>query len=1146
MNTLKTPKSIKLLFLVMLFFSFDIKYTEAQGSTELKGILKTDRTLTLDNSPYYIKDNFDVLRGATLTIEEGVVLEGTDMFKSSLNIYGKINVKSSDEKKVTFKNLTIQQDDSELDDTDLVLNNMIIKNLYIHSSGSSLNSKPYIIQLNNSMIEDSFITINTSDENNVSSLEMKHSIIQNSNIETNVNYALVKNNLFQKNENMDRSNVVRIWGKTNLNFESNKGESILEWNLWSEKNYDLSVKNNRFYGESKIILNKNSDNVTKPQVNISNNFFDTTYDYLYSQIIDMGAIELNFKNSYEPVDNIKIQNNAFKTENGSSIVVFDGADSLNIENNDFLETNKYFIENKTENNIKALSNFWGINPTEESIQEKNYDGNVKYGLGTVEYKPYFSKYVSNIDFISPNISIVDKVTDASTHVRGTGEVGALVTISKEGNVIGEGRIDTTGKYEVSIPGQKAGVTLSVTLTDAAGNRSGEATQTVMDVTAPAVPSMDKVTDASTYVRGTGEVRARVTISKEGNVIGEGRTDTTGKYEVSIPVQKAGVTLSVTLTDGAGNQSGETTQVVTDVTAPAIPSMDEVTDASAHVRGTGEVGAQVTISKEGNVIGEGRIDATGKYRVSIPVQKAGVTLSATLTDGAGNQSGETTQVVTDVTSPAIPSMDKVTDASTYVRGTGEVGAQVTISKERNVIGEGRIDATGKYEVSIPVQKAGVTLSATLTDGAGNQSGETTQVVMDVTAPTVPSMDEVTDASAHVRGTGEVGAQVTISKEGNVIGEGRIDATGKYRVSIPVQKAGVTLSVTLTDDAGNQSGETTQVVTDVTAPAVPSMDEVTDASTYVRGTGEVGAQVTISKEGNVIGEGRIDATGKYEASIPVQKAGVMISVTLTDAAGNRSGETTQIVTDVTPPLLIALNPVYDNSKVITGKAEINSIVYAEVNGKIIGKSTVTVNGFYSITIKNPLADTIVKVYALDLAGNISKYKLFKIIDKTSPVPPNVNVISDKSTVINGTVESNAKVYVMNDNKLIGTTMSKNGEYNLKISKLKAGIKLTIFAKDASGNTSKSKMVTVLDKTPPVIFKVNNITTDSNYVTGKTERNTIIIAYKIFNKKSEKLGEYNTRQSETYKIKVNKMKKNSMVKVYAKDVAGNISEPVIMKVK
>uniref|UniRef100_UPI0012F6B853 Ig-like domain-containing protein n=1 Tax=Paenisporosarcina sp. TG20 TaxID=1211706 RepID=UPI0012F6B853 len=546
---------------------------------------------------------------------------------------------------------------------------------------------------------------------------------------------------------------------------------------------------------------------------------------------------------------------------------------------------------------------------------------------------------TSLDTIPPGIPVVNPVTDRSTVVTGYAEVGSMITVKTGVEVIGEGIVSTDQTFSIAIPKQKANQVLSVTATDAAGNSSEPKEVIVTDATAPLVPTVKEVTDKSTTVSGTAEVGSLIKIKSGTTEIGSGTVDSEGNYTVQISQQKAGTKLVVTATDTVGNTSGIREVTVVDVTAPTMPTVNEVTDQSTSVTGTAEVGSLITI-KSGTVEkGSDTVDSTGKYTVLIELQKAGTKLTITATDTAKNNSDPIEVTVTDATAPLVPTVKEVTDKSTTVSGTAEVGSLIIIKSGTTEIGSGTVDSEGNYTVQISQQKAGTKLVVTATDTVGNTSGIREVTVVDVTAPTMPTVNEVTDQSTSVTGTAEVGSLITI-KSGTVEkGSDTVDSTGKYTVLIELQKAETKLTITATDTAKNSSDPIEVIVTDATAPLVPTVNEVTDKSTSVSGTAEVGSLIKIKSGTTEIGSGTVDSEGTYTVLITKQKAGTKLSVTATDNARNTSGIREVTVVDVTAPTMPTVNEVTDKSTSVTGSAEVGSTVTIKVGSTIVGTGTTT---------------------------------------------------------------------------------------------------------------------------------------------------------------------------------------------------------------
>jgi glucan-binding YG repeat protein/flagellar motor switch/type III secretory pathway protein FliN len=263
-----------------------------------------------------------------------------------------------------------------------------------------------------------------------------------------------------------------------------------------------------------------------------------------------------------------------------------------------------------------------------------------------------------------------------------------------------------------------------------------------------------------------------------------------------------------------------------------------------------------------------------------------------------------------------------------------------------------------------------LVITATDKAGNASVATTVVVKDITAPSSPVVNNVTDKDTSVTGTAEVGSDVEIKVSGSVIGSAIAGADGKFTVTIAKQLAGTTLVITATDKVGNVSVATTVVVADTTIPSSPIVNNVTDKDTLVTGTAEVGSTVDIKVNGSVIGTTTAGADGKFTITIAKQLAGTALIITATDKVGNVSVAATVVVKDATSPAPPVVNEVLDKDTSVTGQAEAGATVDIKVNGSVIGSAISSADGTFTVTIAKQSAGTALVVTATDKAGNASE--------------------------------------------------------------------------------------------------------------------------------------------------------------------------------
>lgn len=404
------------------------------------------------------------------------------------------------------------------------------------------------------------------------------------------------------------------------------------------------------------------------------------------------------------------------------------------------------------------------------------------------------------DQTEPMAPTASQVTDQSTSITGTSEPFSTVVILKEGEVLTQSAVGEDGNYEASISKQPANSTLELFARDLANNESAKTLITVKDVTAPTV-FVNPVTNKSTSITGTSNEDGRIVVKNGSQIINSGMMTAGKTFTITIPAQKEGITLSLLASDAAGNLASPISTVVKDVIAPVSPQVNKVGDNVKEVTSKAESGATVKVFAGTKQLGYAA--SNGTFKVVIPIQKAGTVLSVKAYDPAGNVSTETRVTVTDVTAPAKPVINVIKNTTSYVTGKAEPRSKVRIFNGTIQIGYGDTNTLGNLTIKIPVQKIGVKLTATATDLAGNKSSATSMVVQDGSAPGVPKVNAVYSTSYYVSGKAEANSTITIKSGSKIIGTGKTDRYGNYKVKIVRQKRGITLTITATDAAKNTS-------------------------------------------------------------------------------------------------------------------------------------------------------------------------------------------------------------------------------------------------------------------------------------------------------------------------------------------------------
>ncbi|MGU0810794.1 Ig-like domain-containing protein [Pseudomonas aeruginosa] len=686
-----------------------------------------------------------------------------------------------------------------------------------------------------------------------------------------------------------------------------------------------------------------------------------------------------------------------------------------------------------------------------------------------------------------------KIAPDGSSISGQAEAGASVGIDTNG----DGKPDVTviadanGNFTAPLnPPLTNGQTVTVVVTDPAGNASPPAQVTAPDTTAPAPATDVQVTPGGSSVIGKAEPGSTVGVDTDG----DGQPDTTvvvgpdGSFEVPLnPPLTNGETVTVIVTDPAGNNSTPVTVEAPDTTAPAPATDVQVAPDGSSVSGNAEPGATVGVDTDG----DGQPDTTvvvgpdGSFEVPLnPPLTNGETVTVIVTDPAGNNSTPVTVEAPDTTAPAPATDVQVAPDGSSVSGNAEPGATVGVDTD----GDGQPDTTvvvgpdGSFEVPLnPPLTNGETVTVIVTDPAGNSSTPVT-----AEAPDFPDAPQVNASNGSVlSGTAEAGVTIVITDgNGNPIGQTSADANGNWSFTPGSQLPdGTVVNVVARDAAGNSS-PATSITVDGVAPSAPVVEPSNGSE--LSGTAEPGSSVTLTDgNGNPIGQTTADANGNWSftPSTPLPD-GTVVNVVARDAAGN-SSPPASVTVDAVAPATPTVDP--SNGTTLSGTAEPGATVtLTDGNGNPIGQVIADGSGNWSFTPGTPLPNgTVVNATASDPSGNASP-PASVTVDAVAPATPVVN--PSNGTTLSGTAEPGATVTLTdgNGNPIGQVTADGSGNWSFTPSTpLANGTVVNATATDASGNTSPGSSVTVDSVAPatPVVNPSNGTTLSGTAEPGAT---------------------------------------------------------------
>ncbi|HGT9291414.1 BapA/Bap/LapF family large adhesin [Enterobacter kobei] len=736
-----------------------------------------------------------------------------------------------------------------------------------------------------------------------------------------------------------------------------------------------------------------------------------------------------------------------------------------------------------------------------------------------------------VDTLDPTAPDNLNLAAEGTPLTGTAEAGSIITVMNGSTVIGTGVVDSTGNFSIAVsPAPQDGATLTVSATDASGRTSPDATYNVIG-TLPNLPDIPVITainddaapltgdvkgkttnDITPTLTGTAEAGSLVTIYQDGGLtpVATVTADGSGNWSYTPAALGEGLhSFEVTATlNGATSGRSPAASVTVDLTAPGTPTIGAViddvgpgtgpltngqttNDNQPTLTGTGAVGDTISVYNNGTLLGSVVVGNTGTWSFTPPSSLAEGTHVLTIreTDPAGNQSApsagftvvvdtvSTTPVITNVTddvgntATTVVSGTPTNDATPTLSGTAEANSVVTIFDGGTQIGVVTADGTGAWTFTpeTALAEGSHSFTAQATDPQGNVSAVSGawSVVVDLTAPTVPTLDTVNDnvpggitgnltsgqvtndSTPTIGGTGQAGSTIHIMNNGTQIGTAIVDGSGNWSFTptTPLVDGSYALRVYATDVAGNASANSSvfTFTVDTAGPVVPVVTSViddiapvtgtltsgnttNDARPTFNGTGDVGSTVHVIVDGNEIGTAVVNAQGNwtFTPGSDLSDGPHAITFNATDVAGN-TGSTTapfNLTVDTGVPSAPVISTAADNvgsvqtplssgqstddtTPTLNGTATANATVTVYENGQPIGTALADGTGAWSFTPSTPLSSGSHTWTATvtDAAGNVSPASpgFTLVVDTTAPNAPVISQAIDDVGSITGPITS-----------------------------------------------------------------------------------------------------------------------------------------------
>ncbi|MGY0203698.1 Ig-like domain-containing protein, partial [Acinetobacter soli] len=257
------------------------------------------------------------------------------------------------------------------------------------------------------------------------------------------------------------------------------------------------------------------------------------------------------------------------------------------------------------------------------------------GTKLVQEGKYVLKVIDQVGNVTTREFTIDRTTPIVSGVTSKQLTNKSVTVT-----FNEGSATINGKNIASGQTVVASGVYSLRVTDEAGNV--KLLTFTIDKVAPSKPTISTLTNKSTKVNGKAEKGSTVSITYNGRTHTT-KASTAGTYSYSLKTTKAGTTVSVRAKDAAGNLSTAALSKVLNTFATF--TVNTVKSSATSVTGKGNRAATVQAFVGTKAISKtAKVDSKGNYKLTIPRQKAGVTVTVKMTQTGYQELKKMTKVV----------------------------------------------------------------------------------------------------------------------------------------------------------------------------------------------------------------------------------------------------------------------------------------------------------------------------------------------------------------------------------------------------------------------------------------------------------------------------------------------------------------------
>ena len=390
-----------------------------------------------------------------------------------------------------------------------------------------------------------------------------------------------------------------------------------------------------------------------------------------------------------------------------------------------------------------------------------------------------------------------------------------------------------------------------------------------------------------------------------------------------------------------------------------------------------------------------------------------------------------------------------------------------------------------------------------------------------------------------------------------------SSGRYAttwVAVKEDEGPHTISVRAIDKAGNSSLIISTIVSIDTTSPVLSLSTLSDGSWTNSEILNVAGIVTdntgilqISVNELIV---VLNPDGSFSYPVTLKDGENIITVNVTDFAGNQAFDTRRINLDRSAPVMTLITPA-DNMKTrqlpvdLSGIVDEQSTVTVKINGSLPVPALMAGSNF-SLLITPDYGTNTIEATAIDRAGNTSSAKRTIIFDDRNPSLSVINPAQDIKTnqadmTLRGEVEDATEIMVMVT--IDGSTYAPaitDGTFALPINFAAEKVyQIYVRATDELGNETIAQRNVIYDATAPLVT-ADNITSPTSMISqiarGSVEAGAIVsVACPTAN-----VGIVSYPTPETWAVLLSNMEEGiHVIEINASDDIGNLSQTITKEI-